>query len=71
MASFEFEKENDIGYILRVSGPLVVAEGMTGVAMYELCRIGFSKLVGEVIRLEGDTAFIQVRVVGGISRRIL
>lgn len=60
MASFEFEKENDIGYILRVSGPLVVAEGMTGVAMYELCRIGHSKLVGEVIRLEGDTAFIQV-----------
>ena len=33
---------------------------MSGAAMYELCRVGFYKLVGEIIRLEGDTAFIQV-----------
>jgi V-type H+-transporting ATPase subunit A len=44
------EKESDIGYIYRVSGPLVIAEGMSGSAM----------LVGEIIRLEGDTASIQV-----------
>lgn len=60
MASFNYEKENDIGYILRVSGPLVVAEGMSGAAMYELCRVGHHKLVGEIIRLEGDTAYVQV-----------
>eukprot|EP00605_Chrysophyceae_sp_TOSAG23-4_P002759 GSChrysophyteH1.ASY1.ANO1.3042.1 assembled CDS len=60
MASFQFEKENDVGLIQRVSGPLVVANGMSGAAMYELCRVGFQKLVGEIIRLEGDTAFIQV-----------
>jgi len=53
-------RENDIGFIYRVSGPLVVAEGMSGAAMYELVRVGFFKLVGEIIRLEGDTAFIQV-----------
>lgn len=33
---------------------------MSGAAMYELVRVGFYKLVGEIIRLEGDTAFIQV-----------
>jgi len=53
-------KENEYGYIFKVSGPLVVADGMSGAAMYELVRVGHSKLVGEIIRLEGDTASIQV-----------
>lgn len=54
------EVESDLGYIYRVSGPLVIAEGMSGAAMYELVRVGFHKLVGEIIKLEGDTASIQV-----------
>ena len=33
---------------------------MSGAAMYELVRVGHHKLVGEIIRLEGDTASIQV-----------
>ena len=33
---------------------------MTGAAMYELVRVGVHELVGEIIRLEGDTATIQV-----------
>jgi V-type H+-transporting ATPase subunit A len=33
---------------------------MSGAAMYELVRVGHSKLVGEIIKLEGDTASIQV-----------
>ncbi|GMI26127.1 hypothetical protein TrCOL_g12173 [Triparma columacea] len=53
-------KESDYGYIFKVSGPLVVADGMSGAAMYELVRVGHSKLVGEIIKLEGDTASIQV-----------
>ena len=53
------EKENDYGFIFKVSGPLVVADGMSGAAMYELVRVGHSKLVGEIIKLEGDTASIQ------------
>ena len=53
------EKESDYGFIFKVSGPLVVADGMSGAAMYELVRVGHSKLVGEIIRLEGDTASIQ------------
>ena len=54
------EKESDYGFIFKVSGPLVVADGMSGAAMYELVRVGHSKLVGEIIKLEGDTASIQV-----------
>mmetsp|Transcript_17529 Transcript_17529/g.67999 ORF Transcript_17529/g.67999 Transcript_17529/m.67999 type:complete len:622 (-) Transcript_17529:63-1928(-) len=48
------------GIIYSVSGPVVVAEKMRGAAMYELVRVGVHKLVGEIIRLEGDTATIQV-----------
>jgi vacuolar-type H+-ATPase catalytic subunit A/Vma1 len=42
-----------------VSGPVVVADGMGGAAMYELVRVGHDKLIGEIIRLEGDSATIQ------------
>ena len=34
---------------------------MSGSAMYELVRVGYSELVGEIIRLEGDMATIQVQ----------
>jgi len=47
------------GRVLRVSGPLVVANQMSGSGMYELVRVGRDKLVGEVIKLIGDTASIQ------------
>jgi vacuolar-type H+-ATPase catalytic subunit A/Vma1 len=40
--------------------PVVVAENMIGVAMYELVRVGHNNLVGEVIRIEADRATIQV-----------
>ncbi|KAJ5165621.1 uncharacterized protein N7500_007451 [Penicillium coprophilum] len=48
------------GSIFSVSGPVVVAENMIGCAMYELCRVGYDMLVGEVIRIEQDKATIQV-----------
>jgi V-type H+-transporting ATPase subunit A len=54
------EKESEYGIILSVSGPVVIAEQMNGAAMYELVRVGHIELVGEIIRLEGDTATIQV-----------
>ena len=38
---------------------VVVGERMSGSKMYELVKIGWDKLVGEIIRLEGDTASIQ------------
>jgi len=52
--------EADVGSIYRVAGPLVIAERMTGAAMYELVKVGHYNLVGEIIKLEGDTASIQV-----------
>ena len=52
-------KESDFGTILKVAGPLVVAEKMSGAKMFELVKVGWSKLVGEIIKLDGDTASIQ------------
>jgi len=48
------------GRIVWVSGPAVKADGMSEAKMYETVTVGDSKLVGEVIRLTGDVAFIQV-----------
>lgn len=54
------DKESEYGYVHAVSGPVVIANHMVGSAMYELVRVGHDELVGEIIRLEGDTATIQV-----------
>ncbi len=48
------------GRIVWVSGPAVKADGMSDAKMYETVVVGDSKLIGEVIRLTGDVAFIQV-----------
>ncbi|MEO0092838.1 MAG: V-type ATP synthase subunit A [candidate division WOR-3 bacterium] len=57
-----------VGTIVKVSGPLVVAKGMTGTKMYDVVRVSEKKLIGEVIRLEGDLASIQVyEETGGIG----
>ena len=48
------------GRIVWVSGPAVRADGMSSTKMYETVEVGESKLIGEVIRLTGDIAFIQV-----------
>ena len=42
-----------------MSGHVVVADNMYGAAMYELVRVGGDQLIGEIIRLEGETATIQ------------
>lgn len=61
LTTFEdFEHESEYGYVRKVSGPVVVADGMGGAAMYELVRVGHDNLIGEIIRLEGDSATIQV-----------
>jgi len=48
------------GRIWRVSGPLVIAEGMRGSMVYEVVEVGYEGLIGEIIGLEGDKATIQV-----------
>ena len=49
-----------VGKIMRISGPLVVAEGMRGTMVYEVVHVGEERLIGEIIGLQGDRAFIQV-----------
>lgn len=48
------------GKIIRVAGPLVVAEGVTGAKMFDVVRVGHEKLIGEIIELRGEEASIQV-----------
>ncbi|KAF2163449.1 hypothetical protein M409DRAFT_68401 [Zasmidium cellare ATCC 36951] len=54
------QDERQEGSIFSVSGPVIVAQNMTGCAMYELCKVSYDQLVGEVIRIDGDKATIQV-----------
>ncbi|XP_052520985.1 V-type proton ATPase catalytic subunit A-like [Tympanuchus pallidicinctus] len=56
----DIEKESLLGAVHGVSGPVVTAIRMAGAAMYELVRVGHAELVGEIIRLEGDMATLQV-----------
>jgi len=48
------------GRIVKVAGPVVVAEGMAGARMYDVVRVGKLALIGEIVELEGDLASIQV-----------
>jgi len=52
--------EDEIGRVSKVAGPVVIASNMHGAAMYEVVRVGHIKLVGEIIKLEGESATIQV-----------
>ena len=46
--------------IIKVSGPLVVANGCAGARMYDMVRVSEKKLIGEIIELKNDLAYIQV-----------
>jgi V/A-type H+-transporting ATPase subunit A len=48
------------GELWRIAGPVVVARGLDGVRLYNVVRVGDAELPGEVIRLDGDRATIQV-----------
>ena len=48
------------GKVIKVSGPLVVAEGMAEARMYDVVRVANAKLIGEIIEMRGDKASIQV-----------
>ncbi len=49
-----------VGAISRISGPVVLSEGMRGSRMYDVVKVGEQKLNGEIIRLDGNQAVIQV-----------
>jgi V/A-type H+-transporting ATPase subunit A len=48
------------GRIVKVAGPVVVAEGMAGARMYDVVRVGKLNIIGEIVELKGDLASIQV-----------
>ena len=48
------------GKIVKVSGPLIVAENLADVEMYDVVKVSEQKLIGEVIELRNDRASIQV-----------
>lgn len=49
-----------IGKIVKVAGPLIVAENMADSKMYDVVRVSEKQLIGEIIELRGDKASIQV-----------
>ena len=49
-----------MGKIIKISGPLIVADGMQDVKMYDVVHVSDKGLIGEVIELRGDKASIQV-----------
>ena len=48
------------GTILKVAGPLVVAQGMRSANMFDVVRVAESRLIGEIIEMRGENASIQV-----------
>jgi len=60
--------ETRTGRIVKVAGPVVVAEDMAGARMYDVVRVGELKLIGEIVELHEDLASIQVyEETGGIG----
>lgn len=49
-----------MGKIIKISGPLIVADGMENVKMYDVVKVSEKGLIGEVIELRGDRASVQV-----------
>ena len=48
------------GRIIKVAGPLVIAEGMRDANMFDVVRVSDKRLIGEIIEMHGDRASIQV-----------
>ncbi len=48
------------GRIIKVSGPLVIAEGMRNTNMFDVVRVSENQLIGEILEIHGDRASIQV-----------
>ena len=48
------------GKTVKISGPLIIAEGMADAKLYDVVRVSDKGLIGEIIELRGDKASIQV-----------
>jgi V/A-type H+-transporting ATPase subunit A len=54
------EQTTEIGSIIKIAGPVVVADRMRGAKMYDVVKVGNERLIGEIIELEEDTVTVQV-----------
>jgi V/A-type H+-transporting ATPase subunit A len=52
--------ESKTGTIIKIAGPVVVADRMRGAKMYDVVRVGTENLIGEIIELKEDTVTVQV-----------
>ena len=50
----------NVGRVVKVSGPLVVAENMPNAKMFDVVRVSEERLIGEIIEVRGDRVSIQV-----------
>ena len=65
MSELIYEKK---GVIVHIKGPVVIAEGMRGARIREVVYVGDERLIGEIVRIEGDKAIIQVyEPTGGVK----
>ena len=53
-------EERIVGTVQRVNGPVVGAKGITNAVMLEMVRVGEMRIVGEIIKIKGSTAIVQV-----------
>ena len=49
-----------MGKVIKVSGPLVIANGLSDANMADVVRVGPQRLIGEILNMTGDQASIQV-----------
>jgi V/A-type H+-transporting ATPase subunit A len=49
-----------LGRITRISGPIIHAAGLSGAGLFDVVEVGEKRIIGEVVRIEGDDAVIQV-----------
>ncbi len=54
------EKADTLGRIVRIAGPVVGVVGLQNARLHDVVYVGELRLVGEVIRLAGEVATIQV-----------
>ncbi|MBF6594795.1 MAG: V-type ATP synthase subunit A [Thermaceae bacterium] len=53
-------RRKTVGVVKKIAGPAVIAENLADAKMFDIVRVGNEKLVGEIIRLDGETCFVQV-----------
>jgi V/A-type H+-transporting ATPase subunit A len=52
--------DNIQGKVIRISGPIVYAAGLGGAGLFDVVEVGEKRIIGEIVRIEGDNAVIQV-----------